>query len=84
MQLVPGAQILWAAQKRAQSGGGEGGGGSLKFWRVRECLKYFKPPKNVVLYKRITQGLGHIHVHVVVNFLSQLIFIFSLFWSMVM
>ena len=23
MQLVPGAQILWAAQKRAQSGGGE-------------------------------------------------------------
>ena len=22
-QLVPGAQILWAAQKRAQSGGGE-------------------------------------------------------------
>ena len=25
MQLVPGAQILWAAQKRAQSGGGRGG-----------------------------------------------------------
>ena len=25
MQLVPGAQTLWAAQKRAQSGGGEGG-----------------------------------------------------------
>ena len=23
VQLVPGAQILWAAQKRAQSGGGE-------------------------------------------------------------
>ena len=26
VQLVPGAQILWAAQKRAQSGGGRGGG----------------------------------------------------------
>ena len=34
--------------------------------------------------KNNLRSRAHINVHVVVNFLSQLIFIFPLFWSMVM
>ena len=42
VQLVPGAQILWAAQKRAQSGGGGGEGEVLEGKRMPEVFQTSK------------------------------------------
>ena len=45
VQLVPGAQILWAAQKRAQSGGGEGGGGEFEVLEGKRMPEVFQTSK---------------------------------------